>query len=110
MLHGFLVSFGSILRPVIASTEIVLVRLRDRRMSSRIGVDVRRCDGEARRDVLRDRFGDFALQRQHVSHLTLVLFGPDVRLMSGFYQLHGDADAASGRPYTPLEKVAHTKF
>ena len=79
-------------------------------MSSRIGVDVRRCDGQAGRDLRDDRFGDFALQRQHVSHVPLVLFGPELSLVSGFYQLHGDSDAASCSPDTALEKVAHTKF
>jgi len=69
-----------------------------------------RCDGQPLRDLPDDRFGDFALQRQHVSRVPLVLFCPEVTLVLGFYQLHGDADAASGRPYTPLEKVADTKI
>src|SRR5580765_19639 len=108
MLQRLRVSVGSVLGPVIASTQVVFVCLRDRRVSSRIGIEIRRCDGEAHRNVLRNRFGDLALQGQHVSYLPLVLSGPDVTLVSGFYQLHGDSDAASCRPYTALEKVVHT--
>ena len=86
-----------VLRRVIAPTQVVLV-------ASAI-VECRRAsaltlDGAMARLVViccGDRLGDFALKRQHVFHLALVLFGPDVVSVSCFYQLHGDSDAASGR-------------
>src|SRR4029453_2829704 len=108
MLHRLLQAVRGVLRPVVTSTQVILVRLRARRMSSR-GDAVGRGDSQARRDLSNDRFGDVALQFHHVFCVGLVQFGPDMTLVLRFYQLYGDSDAAPCRPDAPLEQMAHTE-
>src|SRR5262245_15184085 len=74
-----------------------------------IDVDVRTPDAETRRDLTGNGLRNFALKRQQVQRVALVLFGPELPLALRIDQLHGNADAASGPPQASREQVAHAQ-
>jgi hypothetical protein len=82
----------------------VLVSLCDRRITSGIGVDARWSNAQAGCDLSDNGLRDIALNGQQVFCFSLVLFRPEVALTLGFYQLHGEPDAAAGRADTPLSR------
>src|SRR6476661_1405835 len=79
-------------------------------MAPGIGVEVRTRDAQVRRDLASDGLRDFALKRQYVLRVALVLFRPELTFAPGFYELYCNSDAAPGRSDAPLEYVAHAQL
>ena len=61
------------------------------------------------RNLSRDRLGNVALQRQQVLRIALVLFRPELTLAARVDQLHGDANAITGRADAAFDHVAHAE-
>ena len=91
---------GRSLVPAVASLEIQLVRLEILGRPLDGGL---RITDQRRRQCLDDRFHNLVLDVEHVGHLAVVAFGPDVEAVGDVGQLCGHAKAFPGAPHAAFQ-------